>query len=139
MIRDRADIMQLTFFLGINSAFDAWAHERRLLTTSMLPLICACVVILTSMFVDVRTTVLLSAVLMIAMAALIVERSPNVEQKTPIYFSFFASGTLILVFGAFQTGASALMDAPIAIIPIVAFFLFGGSSLVGLERILGHV
>lgn len=139
MTRDRADFVQLTFFLGITSAFEAWAHERRLFSIPMLPIVCAVVVILASMFLDVRAAVLVSAILMLAMAGLVVETSTGVEEKAPIYFSFFTAGAVILGFAACHSGASALVDAPLAIIPIVVFFVFGGSSLVGLVRLLGHV
>jgi hypothetical protein len=139
MTRDRADFIQLTFFLGIKSALEAWVDERRLFSIPMLPMMCASAVIVASMFLDVGAAVLVSAVLMLAMAGLIVETSAIVEEKAPIYFSFLMAGALILGFAAFHSGASALVDAPLAIIPIAAFFVFGGSSLVGLVRLLSHV
>lgn len=139
MTRDRADIVQLTFSLGITSALEAWAHERRLFSTSMLPLICAGIVMLASAFLSVAVTVLVSGILMLVMARLVVGTALSVEEEAPIYLSFLISGALILGFAAVHSGTSALMDAPLAIIPIIAFFLFGGSSLIGLVRLLEHV
>lgn len=55
--------------------------------------------------------------------------------RRPYYLSFFTSGAVILGFGAFRSGATALMDAPLVVMPIVGFFLFGGSALVGLVRL----
>jgi len=139
MTRDRAEIMRLSFFLGITGAFEAWSRERRIFSVAMLPLVCASLVMLASMFLSVKATILTAAILMLVMAYSIVETSRHIDEKLPIYFSFFISGAFILSFGLLQSGALALVDAPTAIIPIIAFFLFGGSSLVGLVRFLDHV